>query len=264
MLTSLTRSLAELWTRRDLLQALAGRELKSRYRRSSLGFLWSLITPAFQIGVFTFVIHMLGNNEKNLSFKILTGIIPWTFFSTGVLNSCAAILRYRNVVKKVYFPRQMLVLSVVAANLVHLLLSVLVMLVIFLLRPVAFFPEFFFLVPLIVLELILVSGLSLIACTAHTFFGDVEYLLTVIMQPFMFIVPVVYRLDYLDRYPPLWQMLYKLNPLAILIDGWDAVLLRHQLPDPFWLGVTTVTCLLVFVVGLAVWQRYEWRFPEVI
>lgn len=94
MKRGLLANLAEMWDYRDLLVELVGREMRLRYRRSTLGILWSLITPLYQIVIYTFVFKYIMHVEgKNLSVNILVGLIPWAFFSTGVLNSCAAIDR---------------------------------------------------------------------------------------------------------------------------------------------------------------------------
>jgi len=273
-------SLIELWDYRDLLRELVGREMKLRYSRSALGFLWSLITPLYQIVIYTFVFKYIMHLEgKNLSVNILVGLIPWTFFSTGVLNSCAAIMRFRNVVKKVYFPRQMVVLATVAANLVHLLLSAGVMFIVFLVIPVHLDLRLWFLIPLVLFETLLVSGLGLIACTAHTYYSDVEYALTNILQVGMFLTPVVYSLKMLTpqgqvverigTWPEIYQTLYKLNPMTIFTQGWRDLLLplqgqQSQYPDPFWLAIAVGLSVAIFILGLVLWRRYEWRFPEVI
>lgn len=273
-------NLTEMWEYRDLLRELVGREMKLRYRRSALGFLWSLITPLYQIVIYTFVFKYIMHVEgKNLSVNILVGLIPWTFFSVGVLSSCAAILRFRNVVKKVYFPRQLVVLSSVGANLIHLLLSVLVMFIVFLVIPVHLDLKLWFLIPLVFFEVLLVSGLALLACTAHTYFGDVEYVLTNIMQVAMFVTPVVYSLktqtpqgqvvERIGTWPEVYQVLYKLNPMAVFTQGWRDLLLplpgqTAQYPEPLWLGIAVALSVAIFAAGLWVWRRYEWRFPEVI
>jgi len=280
MIRALLTNVTELWEYRDLLRELVGREMKLRYRRSALGFLWSLITPLYQIVIYTFVFKYIMHVEgKNLSVNILVGLIPWTFFSTGVLNSCAAILRFRNVVKKVYFPRQMVVLSTVASNLVHLLLSVPMMFLVFLIIPIHIDAKVWFLIPLIFFEVLLVSGLGMLACAAHTYYGDVEYVLTNIMQVAMFITPVVYPLktltpqghmvERIGTWPEFAQILYKLNPMTTFTQGWRDLLLpldkyAAQYPDPKWLAITFGMSVVIFVLGLVVWHRYEWRFPEVI
>jgi len=189
---------AQIWTHRDLLRELSARELKTRYRRSALGFGWSLLTPLYQIVIYTFVLkYIMGWGGKNLSINILVALIPWTFFSATVLNACTSVMRFRSVVKKVAFPRQVLPLATVTSNLVHLLLSTVVLLLIFLVLPVAFNPCFLFLIVLIVGQVFLVSGLSFMAACAHTYYQDVEYALTNVFQVAMFLTPVLYSTDLL-------------------------------------------------------------------
>ncbi len=259
-------ALKQIFTHWDLLRELVSRELKIRYRRSVLGFLWTLITPLYQIVIFTFVIkYVMGVRDiRNLSVHMLVAIIPWTYFSVSILNACASILRFRGVVKKVYFPRHMLPLATVGANLVHLWLSLGVLLLVFALIPVAFHPIFFFLIVLIVGETLLVCGLALMAACAHTYYQDVEYILGNILQVAMFITPVLYPFYKLNGWPEIYRIIYMLNPMAVYCEGWRSLLMYKEYPDFWYLGICLGVSVLTFIIGLAIWQRYEWRFPEVI
>ncbi len=266
MRNSHLQSLIQLWTHFDLLGELVGRNLKLRYRRSFLGFFWSLLTPIYQIIIFTLVFkYIIGMEEENLSVKMLAALIPWTFFSVGITSACPSVLLFRDVVKKVYFPRQMLPIAVVIANLVHLLLSTLVLFLLFLIIPVTFSTHFFFIIVLIILQTFLVTGISIIATCAHTYYQDVEFILQNIMQVGMFLTPVVYTAQRAtSRLPEPWDTVFMLNPMATFCEGWRQVLLEHTYPDPLFLGVAAAVSIAVFVIGLVVWQRYEWRFPEVL
>jgi lipopolysaccharide transport system permease protein len=274
MRQSLLLPLQQLWTHWDLLRELSARELKVRYRRSALGFVWSLLTPIYQIIIYTGVLkYIMGWGGNNLSINILVALIPWTYFNTTVLNCCSAVMRYRQVVKKVYFPRQMLSLATVAANLVHLVLSMAVLFLFFLMRRIAFNDGFFFLIVLIIGETFLVAGLGFLAACAHTYFQDVEYALTNIFQVGMFLTPVLYSAELLNGHPPLYKHIFMLNPMAVYCEGWRGILLglpdaagnlHYTYPNPMYLGIALGVSVLFFVVGLAVWQHYEWRFPEVL
>ncbi|MCE5239129.1 ABC transporter permease [bacterium] len=274
MRAALVLPLQQLWTHWDLLRELTARELKVRYRRSALGFVWSLLTPIYQIIIYTMVLkYIMGWGGRNLSINILVALIPWTYFNVTVLNCCSSVLRYRGVVKKVYFPRQMLPLATVFANLVHLLLSTGVLFLFFLFRPVAFDEMFLFLIVLVIGETFLVSGLGFMAASAHTYFQDVEYALTNIFQVAMFLTPVLYSSELLNGHPPLYKHLFMLNPMAVYCEGWRGILLglpgpdgnlHLTLPDPMYLGIALGVSVLAFLLGLMVWQRHEWRLPEVL
>lgn len=264
---SFAQTLTQLWTSRDLLRELVARELKTRYRRSLLGFAWSLITPIFQIVIYTIILKLVMDvHDQNLSVKIFTAIIPWTYFSVGVTNSCSAVLRYRNVVKKVHFPRQMLPLATVTANLVHLALCTVVLFAVMLAIPMAFDVSFFYLIPLIIAETLLVAGLSFVVACAHTYYQDVEYVMTNLMQVGMFLSPVLYEAKRLDSLGPLYKTLFMLNPMAVYTEGWRSLLYRHggDFPAPLFVWIALGVSLLAFLGGLMLWRRYEWRFPEVI
>ena len=127
---SLVGSLTEVGRRWELVRALVIRDMKVRYRNSFLGFLWSMVTPLLNMVILTFVVKFaFGVAIPNLSVKILCGLIAWTFFENGILDSCDSILNDRDLVKKVYFPRATLPLSVVVGNLIHFALSAVVLMV---------------------------------------------------------------------------------------------------------------------------------------
>ena len=110
------------------------------------------------------------------------------------------------------------------------------------------------------------AGLSFIVCCAHTYYQDVEYVLGNLLQVGMFLTPVLYPASKLDLVAPVYRTLFMLNPMAVYTEGWRNILLRHaqEFPEPVFVAAAGGVSVAVFIVGLAVWRRYEWRFPEVI
>jgi ABC-2 type transport system permease protein len=255
-------ALVETWRARELLIALTDREIKTRYRRSFLGLLWSLMTPLYQVVLMTIVFkYVVPLGVPNYSVKYLCALIPWTFFQQSVLTSCTAVLRARDVVKRIRFPRQVVPLATVLSCLFHMAVSLVILSAILLIIPVVQNLTALYLVALTLILVLMASGLSLLVSTLNTFYQDVEYILTNLMSAFMFLTPVVYPLESVPRVLRPYVML---NPLATICEGFRSVIVDKQPPDPARLLVAGVFALLCFLVGLWYFRRREWQFPEVL
>lgn len=250
----------ELWARRELIQILVSRNLKIRYKQSALGFFWSLLGPLFLIVIYWAFLGILKVPIPITS--LVTGILVWQFLSMCLNDSLYAILGNANLVTKTAFPRMVLPLSVVLANLVNFLLS-LVVLVVFLL-VVRTAPGPIGWLPLILLShCALAFGLSLIICSLNVFFRDVEHLLSVGMLAWFFMSPVVYTNAFiLDRFTPTLHVFYFLNPMAGLLTAYRNVFLNTDyLPGAMLVGPFAL-CWLCLGVGLVLFQRLDPRFGD--
>jgi ABC-type polysaccharide/polyol phosphate export permease len=242
--------LKELWRFRELLWAMSERELKIRYKNSILGFFWSLANPLATVLVMTFVFKVFLRNETpNYSVYVLAAYIPFIFFQFSVMDSAQSVLIQLPVVKKVYFPREILPLSSVLANFVHFCLALVVFFVyLFGLWAVTGFEvspftwRIGFLPVLMVLQLILVTGLALLVSAYNVFYEDVKYVVSVLLYLLFFLTPILYfvetvkyalRADY-PAYAELFFALYHLNPMAVFSTAYKRALVP---PGPVDAGV---------------------------
>ena len=254
--------LSETWRARELLWALAEREIKARYRRSFLGLLWSFVTPLYQVVLMTIVVKYLWHNPTpNYSVKYLCALLPWTFFQQGILTSCASVIRSRDMVKRVWFPRQVVPLATVASCLFHLVTSLVVLIAVLLIIPVSFTWRHLVLIPLVLIEVVMVAGLSLLVAALHSFYQDVEYILTNLVSVFMFLTPVMYPVAWV---PENLRPIVMANPMATICEGFRSIVIDKQLPDPLNLLIAALFALLCFIVGLWYFQRRAWQLPEVV
>lgn len=246
----------------DLLGILTISQLKARYRRSFLGFLWSLIVPLFQIVVIGFVFQgLLQHNIPNYTIKFLVALLPWTLFNDTVLAACPTFLRFRDVVKKIYFPRWTLPISIVTSSLVHFLLSIVILFAIFVIIPVAFDPIFLFLIPLALIETVMLAGLALGFSVLHTYYQDVEYALGALVRMFFFITPVMYPTS---EIPEAYRYWFLFNPMATICEGFRGVLLRQELPHTEHLIAAAAFSVISLIVGIAIYRRLSPQLPEVL
>jgi ABC-type polysaccharide/polyol phosphate export permease len=283
--------LRELITYKDLLKQLVLRDLKVRYKNSVLGFFWSLLNPLVRVATITIVIkYVMRLDIPNYSAYLLAAYLPWVFFQTALLDSSQVIIHHRDLLRKVYFPREVLPLSAVASNLVHFLLALLVffayliiyihlildgsgLLITTLLLPV-----------LIGMQCLLIVGLTYIVSCLNVFYEDTKYILSVLLDVFFYLTPIMYPAELVysrianlhlpEIYRTLLYKLYLLNPMNVIADAYRKSLLPptqfnlrgipiESLPlDYGMLAVAAAVCAIVAVGGYAFFNSRKWIFPE--
>ncbi len=279
--------LKELYAHRELVTQLVIRDLKVRYKNSVLGFFWSLLNPLLQVAIITVVIRMIMRFPiPNYSAYLLIGFIPWMFFQMSLMDSSQVVLEHRDLVKKVYFPREVLPISTVIANLVHFILAMVVFFAyltffwLFMDGASPLMPGLALLPVLIVIQLMLLAGLSLIISCLNVFFEDTKYILQALLNVFFYATPVIY-LSELVRFqlekighPELFTI-YMLSPIATLIDTYRKALLPAFAPFEWgdgmvssspisypMLGVCALISFVVMVAGYAWFNSKKWKFAE--
>lgn len=280
--------LRELWDFRELLFALVERDIRIRYKNSVLGFLWSFLNPLATTVVMTIVFgRLLHNGVENFSAYVLAAYLPYTFFQQSVLDSAQSILSSIPLVRKIYFPRELLPLSLVISNFIHLILGYGVFFVLLLTvyvanpREIPFQWTTIYLPILLAISLVLATGMSLLISALNTFYEDVKYVIQVAFYLLFFLCPVMYFIENIANSPaianrPLLFKLYCLNPVADLSVAYRKILLAPQKilvpgttvkanPVPLdwnWVGYSAVFSVVVLVVGYAVFRNLKWRFVE--
>ncbi len=227
--------IAELWRYREVLFNLVRRNLKVRYKNSFLGFSWSLLNPLFQIGVWYFVFKVImGNSEPNYMAKLITGFLPWLFFSQTVLDSTACVTQEMALVKKAYFPRSILPLSALLSNLVHLGLAFVVLLALFAIWGVDVNIHYGLVIPATVLVAVFAYGLSAMVAAWSVFYADVKFIVGTLFGLWFFLTPVLYSISgFLARK----EMTGEANWLSSLLQSMLPALKRVYMGDPVTIGI---------------------------
>lgn len=247
-------NIRELFAFRELLWALVTRELKVKYKNSVLGFLWSLVNPIAQMLIFTFVFSFVfraGINNFPLFF--LTGLLPWTLFSMSLTRSTTAFIENGNLIKKVYFPREIIPISIVVTNLINYLFEFIVLAVFLGVYGYFFLPYLPVLLLAIVLLLLFTTGLALLVSSAAVYFRDLQQLIGLLLMVWFYATAVIYPIDFLpERFRDLLFYLNPMNPLISLFR--DAL---YHLRWPAWptLAYCVAVCLVVFVAGYSLFAR---------
>ncbi|MGD8463845.1 MAG: ABC transporter permease [Anaerolineae bacterium] len=266
--------ISELIHYRELLKNLVLRDLKVRYKNSALGILWSMLNPLLMTLVFTVVFTIMipgGNQQENFPVFFMCGFLPWSFFSSSVASATGSIVANSNLIKKVYFPREILPLSDVLSNLVHFLIALIVLFgMLFVFRMGITWA--ILILPLIILaQVFFVAGMAFLLSAANVFYRDTEHILSVVLQAWFFLTPIFYPITVLPESQnilgmsvnvQLWAR--RLNPMASLIASYRDVL-YHGVPTGLDFLVRTIaTCLIIFVAGYIVFCRFSSLFGEEI
>lgn len=254
--------MVEWYRYRELIYNLAVKDLKVRYKTPVLGFLWILLNPLLQMMVlsilFTFVVRI---QVANYPVFILTALIPWAFFSHSLSTSTSSIVENAPLIKKVWFPREVIPVSVNLANLVNFLLSLAVLfafLAFWGIKPTLVI----LLLPLVIAcQLIFNIGMSLLTAALHTYYRDVRYLVDAMLMVWFYLTPIFYPITMVpERFLPI----YMLNPMAGIVTLYRDVLLYGRLPDSSILLSTIVMALMALFFGILMFRKYEPSFADLV
>jgi lipopolysaccharide transport system permease protein len=248
----------------ELLRTLLHREMRGRYRDSVLGSAWTLLQPLAMTAVYYFLFSYLFPNQsiENYPFFILTGLILWNFYANCLILGTTAILGSADIVRKVWFRRELLPMAVVLANVITTTILLLVIIPIDVvvspaaLKTVILVPVFFVLLAMVCF------GIACILATATVFYRDVSHLVSVIVLPLFFMTPVFYSLDNFPRQPPTWviAILRYGNPVTPYIEAIRATALQGVVPGPSLLIYCAVMGPALAVIGIWVLRRYDDKF----
>lgn len=251
----------EIYKYREMIFSLVKRDLKGRYKGSILGFFWTFLNPLLQLTVYTIVFSIiLPNNIEDFYLFLFVALVPWIFFSTSVSGGAGVIWAQQDLVKKIYFPRQILPISFVMGQFVNMLLSFLVVFGVLLvsgkgvnLIALMYLPVIF------VTELVLALGMALLTSSITVYLRDLEYLLSIIMMAWQFLTPIMYSVDIVpERLLPLFY----LNPMTSIIIAYRDILYYKQVPNLRILGIGVSFGIVLLIVGWLVFAKLQRRFAE--
>lgn len=261
---SLFRHFRELYEYREVAFWLAVRQVKSRYKQTLLGGAWAIIQPFAIMVVFTFVFGKLARiPSDNIPYPIFSysGLLFWMFFSTSMTTGTVSLVTNADLIRKIYFPRETLLLAAITAALVDLAVASVIFGGLMWYFGVPARPGMLLVVPIFFLQLLFTFGVVCMTSALHVNFRDVGHAIPLAIQVWLFASPVAYPLT---AVPEGYRALYVLNPFAGLIEGYRQALLRGALPEAQVLAPAAAACCVTFLVGYTVFKRAELRFADII
>ncbi|UVT16962.1 MAG: ABC transporter permease [Nitrospira sp.] len=255
---------SELWEYRELLYTLVEREIKIRYKQTAIGASWVLLQPLITMVIFTAIFGRMAKMPSDGVWYpafTLTALLPWTYFSQAITRSGQSLVSSANLVTKVYFPRMLLPLSMIISPLIDFALSLVLLFGLLVYAGIPLTWKVLTLPLFILVAMLTAAGVGLILSTANVKYRDVGHAIPFLIQIWMFLSPIVYPVSLV---PERWRLLYGLNPMAGVIEGFRWALLGKSAPDPVVLGASIVVFLGVLIGGLAYFRKMERDFADVI
>ncbi len=251
----------EVFKYRVLIQTLVLRELKSRYRGSFLGFLWSFLNPLFLMVVYTLVFSVyLKNPMEGYPAFLFCGLLPWLWFSTSIMHGAASIRGGGHLIKKVVFPAEILPIVAVLSNMINFLLSLPILFVFLLVFKITITPYILLFPLLLIIQLILTTGLAFLLSAMNVHLKDVEQILNNLLMLFFFLTPILYPVTFIpDRYREVFLIF---NPLFPLMTSYQDILFNGRLPSPGGLSYLLFISILIFFLGYNIFNRFRDTFAE--
>lgn len=255
------QELRELWRYRDLLKLLVSNSIKTRYKRSTLGVLWTLLNPLLTTIVLTVALSQLFRFKvENYPVYLLSGLIAWNFFSQTITLVMSTVVWGSNLVKRIYVPRTIFALSVVGNGLINIALSLipLVIIMLFVGQPLSWTLLF---LPFAVLILAMfTTGMSLLLATIAVYFVDLVEMTKILLMAWFYLTPIIYPLDVV---PPRFAWIIYLNPMSYQVEIFRSLIYNGALPD--WrfvllsVGISVVTLLLGWIVFTRKADEFAYR-----
>lgn len=254
-------TLKELYHYREMIVSLVRKGLRGRYKGSVLGFLWTFVNPLLQLIVYTIVFSniMRVGIEKFYLF-LFVALIPWMFFSASVTGGSASIISEGNLVKKVYFPRQVLPISYVTTAFVNMLLTFVVVLLALIVGGIGLDIRTMVYLPIVmIVEYLLALGIAMLTSALTVFFRDLEYILGIVTMAWMYLTPIMYEVNMIpEEYLPL----FNLNPMTPIIVAYRDILYYKQIPRLSTLTQALAWGIIFLLVGSIIFDRLQKHFAE--
>jgi lipopolysaccharide transport system permease protein len=248
--------------RLDLLKLLIKKEITLRYKRTYLGFLWSLLNPLLTALVLFIAFSVFMRFEiENFALFLLAALFPWTWFSASVTMSTNTLTGNVSLIKKVIFPKHFLLLAVVISQLVNFIFSLPVLIGLVYYYGSAPSLNWFIGIPVLVLvQFAVIYGMALIVSMVNAFFRDLEYLVTVLIGLLFWMTPIIYPLQ---AVPQEYQVFLVMNPVTYLMQAWRDLFFNNMLN---WhnISISAATAAVVLLVGLLIFKKLDRKLDEVL
>ena len=250
----------ELYHYRELLKTNVKKDIRGKYKGSFLGILWSFINPLLQVLVYALVFpYIMKVETENYLIFLICGIIPWTWFITSISQGTTSITNNANLIKKVYFPREILPISVVTSGLVNFLISCLIILIFVIFGGLGITWHLVFLPLIIIVQYLFTLALIFVLSAVNVYVKDVEYIVAFIINMLFYATPILYTTEMFSG-PILW--LFRLNPLAHLINAYRDVFYVHHIPNLINLSILLGVSILLVVICYIIFKKLEKGFAE--
>jgi ABC-2 type transport system permease protein len=256
-----TSTVREIFSYREMIKSFVRRDLRGRYQGSFLGFLWTFLNPLLQLVVYSIVFGtILQSNIEKYYLFLFVALIPWLFFANAVTGGSTAVIAQKDMVKKIYFPREVLPIAHVTTAFVNMLLCFIVIFIVVIFSRTPLNPlALLCLIPVWMVEYILALGMAFITSALTVYMRDMEHILSIVVMAWQYLTPVMYSYEIV---PAKYRFIFNLNPMTPIIDAYRTILYYHSVPDLSTLLSALGMGLAVLIVGWLVVSKLKRRFAE--
>ncbi len=250
----------ELYQYRELLKNNIKKEIRGKYKGSWLGILWTFLNPLLMLAVYAFVFpYILRVNVENYTIFMIVALIPWNFFTTAIQSGTGCVVANGNILKKVYFPREIIPISITFSQLVNFLITCVIMFVFILVSGVGFSYHLLLMPLLILIQAVLTLAITFILSALTVFVRDIDHFVSVFLTLAFYGTPIVYQASML---PAKFQWILQFNPMAQLVEAYRAILYYHEMPDFRMLWIWGIISVVALIGGYKIFKKLEKSFVE--
>lgn len=251
----------EIFDYRFMIGSLIKRELRGHYKGSVLGFLWAFLNPLLQLIVYTIVFStIMRTGYEQYYLFLFVALIPWIFFSSSIAGGASCVWGQKDLVNKIYFPREVLPVAYVTYQLVNMMLAETVVLAVLIvtghglnLMAVLYFPF------VVAVEYIMALGLTFLVASVTVYLRDVEHIVGIITMAWQFLSPVMYGVDMV---PERFRLLFSLNPMTPILTAYRDIFYYKQIPQLSTMIQAIVFGVVMLILGVAVFECLKKHFSE--
>lgn len=253
--------LKELYAYREMISSLVKKDLRGRYKGSILGFLWTFINPLMQLAVYTIVfsVIMRAGIDKFYIF-LFVALVPWIFFSSAITGGSMSILNQNDMVKKIYFPRQILPIAYVTSSFVNMLFCFVIIFAALIFSGIGInFKALLYLPIIMLIEYVLALGIALLTSALTVYFRDLEHILGIVTMAWMYLTPIMYPVEMV---PEQFLTIFNANPMTPVIIAYRDILYYSREPHLNTLLHAAVLGGLTLLLGNIIFSKLQKGFVE--
>ncbi len=250
----------ELYNYRELLKTSIQKEIRGKYKKSFLGIFWSFLNPLLQLAVYAFIFPMILKNEQdNYIMFLFVALIPWTFFTTAVNQGTDVVVQNGNIVKKVYFPRTILPVSVVTSAAINFMISTIIVIIFAIFTGLGISKYILFYPLVLLIQYLVTLGIVLMLSSITVYLRDLQHIIGVVIQVLFYATPIVYAPSSI---PQQFSFILTLNPMSHVINAYRDIFYYQQMPNLQSLLIVLLVGVVLCVLGYMIFTKLEKRFAE--
>jgi ABC-2 type transport system permease protein len=250
----------ELYNYRELLKTNVKKEIRGKYKGSFLGVLWSFVNPLLMTLIYAIVFpFILRNTTPHYVTYLIIGVLPWNWFTTVIGQGTTSFLSNAGIIKKVYFPREIIPISVVTSGLVNFLISCLIIVIFLICSGIGFSKYILFFPLILVVEYIICLAAVFLTSAINVYIRDAEYIINFLIQMLFYATPILYTMD---MFPARFQAILKLNPLVTIINSYRNIFFYKTTPEVKSLIILFFAGLVLLYICYKIFKKLEKGFAE--